>query len=357
MWVDDPQLYTNLVFHGALGAAESYLQGHWRTDDLVALVRLMVRNRAAASALESGLASWLAPLRWVTHWRRANTLSGSRQNIADHYDLGNDLFELFLDETMTYSSGVFADENASLAEAQRAKFDRICRQLALQPSDHLLEIGCGWGGLALYAAKHYGCRVTGVTLSEEQLAYARALMQREGVAERVELRLEDYRQTTGQFDKLVSVEMIESVGHEFLPEYFHQCSDLLREDGLMLLQAITIADQLYDSYLNSIDFIQRYVFPGGSLPSLTVIQQCLGARTDLRLERLDTFGDDYARTLTHWRQRFNAQEPRLRELGLDDAGLRLWNYYFAYCAGAFWERQINVAQLLLAKPRGRAGAG
>lgn len=274
----------------------------------------------------------------------------SRANIAAHYDLGNAMFETFLDPTMMYSSAVFPRPEASLEEASRHKLDRICQQLELKPSDHLLEIGTGWGGMAIHAAKHYGCRVTTTTISKEQFEYAQARVAAEGLQDRVILLLEDYRDLTGEYDKLVSIEMIEAVGHTYYDSYFRQCARLLKPQGLMLLQAITMADQRYELARKRVDFIQKYIFPGGALPSVTAILDKLTGKTDLRLINLDDITPHYAETLKRWRQNFLAARARLHELGYDEAFVRLWDFYFCYCEDGFRERAIGTVHMLLAKP-------
>lgn len=348
--IHDHGAYRATALGGSVGAAESYLRGEWTSNDLVALVRLFCRN-GPAFASPGGWLTTLTNLwrRWG-HWWRGNTPAGSRRNIADHYDLGNDLFGLFLDETMSYSSGIFPRPDATLREASLAKFDRVCQKLELLPGDHLLEIGCGWGGLALHAATHYGCRVTATTISREQYEFAERRIADAGLSDRITLLLDDYRDLRGTFDKLASVEMVEAVGHEHLPDFFRLCGERLRPGGAMLLQAIVMPDRHYDLYLRNVDFIQQYVFPGGHLPSLGAIATALGSGVDLDIAEIASFPQDYARTLAAWRSRFHANLGPLRGLGLTDSSLRMWDYYFAYCEGAFREGQINVVQALLTKP-------
>lgn len=348
----DPRAYSSLLFGGSVGAAEAYVHGWWRSDDLTSLVRLLARNGETLQNL-NGLFTWLAGwMRYFSHSARSNHLAGSRRNIADHYDLGNDLFHLFLDETMSYSSGLFANRETTLAAAQLAKIDRLCDLLQLGPGDHLLEIGCGWGALAARAASKYGCRVTATTISREQFAFAQERIEALGLTGQVDLLLDDYRELRGTYDKIVSVEMIEAVGYEYLDSYFQQCCRLLRPGGQMALQGITIADRYEAQYRSSVDFIQQYVFPGGYLPSLTSICQSLTRTGDFTVARLDNFPRDYARTLAIWRERFQEQHPALRKLGLSESSLRLWDYYFSYCEGAFLEDQIGLVQMLLTRPGG-----
>ena len=348
--VRDPQFWADAAFGGTVGAGESYIRGAWSSEDLTALVRLMVRNRATMSALEGGLARLTAPASRALHWLARNTRAGSRRNIAAHYDLGNDFFRLMLDETMAYSCAIYASPETSLHAAQLAKFDAVCRKLDLKPGEHLLEIGTGWGGLALHAARHYGCRVTTTTISGEQHAYAGEAFRRAGLEGTITLLKEDYRDLTGRFDKLVSIEMIEAVGHRYLDEYFGCCSRLLAADGAMLVQAITIQDQLYEQALRAVDFIQRFVFPGGFLPAVSTMLESIRRATDLKLFHLADIGPHYATTLADWRRNFHAQLGAVRALGYPDTFVRLWDYYLSYCEGGFIERQIGDVQMLLTKP-------
>jgi cyclopropane-fatty-acyl-phospholipid synthase len=280
-----------------------------------------------------------------------NTLKGSRRNIGAHYDLGNELFELFLDETMMYSCGIFERPESSLKEASEAKLERICRKLQLKASDHVIEIGTGWGGFAIYAAKHFGCRVTTTTISQQQYDYALQRVREAGLEDRITLLFRDYRELEGQFDKLVSIEMIEAVGHEHFDTYFRKCSELLKADGMMLLQSITIADQRYPIAKKSIDFIQRYIFPGGCLPSVAALSDSVARKTDMRIYDLEDIGVHYATTLRIWRERFFARLEEVHRLGYPERFIRMWNYYLSYCEGGFRQQAIGTVQLLLTKPR------
>jgi cyclopropane-fatty-acyl-phospholipid synthase len=329
------------------------MRGHWRSDDLTSLIRLFIANRDVMETVEGGAAFATAPLRRVLHWLNRNSPDGSRRNIAAHYDLGNDLFALFLDETMAYSCGIFEREDSTLHEAQIAKFERICRKLRLSPSDHLLEIGTGWGGLAMHAATRYGCRVTTTTISREQHEWAAERVRAAGLADRVTLLLDDYRDLSGRFDKLVSVEMIEAVGHQFLDTYTGRCSRLLEPHGAMLLQAITIQDQLYEQALGSVDFIQRFIFPGSFIPSVTAITDSVRRATDMKIFHLEDIGPHYATTLRAWRERFFARLDDVRRLGYPDEFIRMWDFYLCYCEGGFLERQLGDVHMLLTKPRCR----
>jgi len=348
--VRDPRFYRQLVLGGSLGAAEAYLRGYWTCDDLVSLIRIFSRNAAVANGLERGPARLLSPPARIAHWLRRNTVAGSRRNIAAHYDLGNEFFALFLDETMAYSCAVFPQPESTLYEASVAKFDRVCRKLGLTADDHVLEIGSGWGGFAMHAARQCGCRVTTTTISRKQYEYTQRCVQAAGLADRVTVLLSDYRALQGTFDKLVSIEMIEAVGHQYFDTYFRVCSERLKPHGKMLLQAIVIPDQRYDRYRRSADFIQRYVFPGGCLPSPGAICRSLGRASELQILHLEDITAHYAETLAHWRQRFRANLDQVRRQGFSDQFIRTWEFYFGYCEGGFRERMIADIQMLLTKP-------
>jgi cyclopropane-fatty-acyl-phospholipid synthase len=351
-----PQTYADAAFGGTVGGGEAYLRGLWRADDLTAVIRLMLVNRDVMQSMEGGAALLTAPLRRSLHWLNRNSPDGSRRNIAAHYDLGNDLFALMLDETMAYSCAVFERDDATLHEAQVAKFERICRKLQLSPEDHLLEIGTGWGGFAIHAASRYGCRVTTTTISREQHDWAREKIAAAGVQDRVTLLLDDYRDLRGRYDKLVSIEMIEAVGARYLDTYTAQCARLLEPHGAMLLQAITIQDQVYEEALKSVDFIQRFIFPGSFIPSVTAITDSVRRATDLKVFHLEDIGPHYATTLRRWRENFFARLPEVHRLGYPDAFVRMWDYYLCYCEGGFLERQLGDVQMLLTKPRCRLPA-
>ena len=336
--------------NGSIGAGEAFIHGYWSSPDLTAVVRVFVSNLEVLDALEGGLARLGRPLVRALHWLNRNTRKGSQKNIAAHYDLGNDLFEQFLDPTMMYSAAQFRSADDSLEQAQLNKLERICQKLDLKASDHLLEIGTGWGSMALYAAQHYGCQVTTTTLSKEQFDFTAQRIEALGLQAQVTLLLQDYRDLTGQYDKLVSIEMIEAVGHRFLPTYFKQCAHLLKSNGLMLLQAITIREQRYEQARNGVDFIQRYIFPGGALPCVQKMLEIVSRDTDMNLLHMEDFGLHYARTLRLWHENFRRAHGRLSELGYDEYFLRLWEFYLCYCEGGFLERTIGTAQLLLAKP-------
>ena len=351
--VHDPRFYRSMALGGSLGAAEAYLDGQWTTDDLTAVCRIVLRNSDTRWQMEKGWARLGRPLNRLFHTLHRNTARGSRRNIAAHYDLGNDFFRLFLDETMMYSSAIFPRSDASLEEAAVYKVDRICRKLDLHPGDHLLEIGTGWGGFALHAATHYGARVTTTTISRQQYELAVERVAEAGLADRIDIVLEDYRDLRGQYDKLVSIEMIEAVGHHYYDAYFAACGRLLKPDGLMLLQAITISDWVFQDHIHSVDFIKRYIFPGSCIPSLAAMAGAVAASSDLRMVHLEDIGPHYARTLAAWRDRFMARLDEVRALDLPEEFIRMWEYYFCYCEAGFSERYISDAQILLAKPQNR----
>ncbi len=351
--IRDPRMYAEAVFAGTVGAGEGYIRGYWHCDNLTDLVRLFIANDAVMANVDSGWSRLAGVLMKGAHWLHRNDRSGSRANIAAHYDLGNRFFELFLDETMAYSCGIFPHEAASMAEASRAKFDAACSKLALKKDQRLLEIGTGWGGLAIHAARHYGCKVTTTTISRQQYTYAKERIAREGLQDRITLLLEDYRDLQGEYDALVSIEMVEAVGHQYLDGYFRKCSDLLRPDGAMLLQSITIADQYYERALRSVDFIKKYIFPGGFMPSVQSLVDSVARTTDMKLFHLEDIGPHYARTLKAWREAFMAKLAEVRALGYPDSFLRMWEYYFCYCEGGFEERRLSDVQMLLTKPQAR----
>jgi len=354
--VFDGRFYRYLVFGGSLGAAEAYIRGYWECDDLVKLVRIFCRDAAVSMGLERGPATLARLLHTIAHRLRRNTESGSRRNIIAHYDLGDEFFSMFLDETMAYSCAIFPRTGSTLYEASVAKYDRICQKLELTADDRVLEIGSGWGGFAIHAAQRYGCRVTTTTISPRQYQFTRRQVESAGLGDRVTVLCEDYRSLTGTYDKLVSIEMIEAVGHDYFDTYFRICSDRLKPDGMMLLQAIIIPDQRYDRYRRSVDFIQRYIFPGGCLPSIGAICRSLGRVTDLRLFHLEDITPHYAETLAEWRRRFNANREQMTELGFSEEFQRTWEYYFCYCEGGFRERAIGDVQILLTKPESQRAA-
>ncbi len=349
--VKDSATYLAVLRNGDIGAGEAYMQGWWDTPGLLEVIRVLVSNMAVLERMQGS--RWKQLALQCFHWLRRNTREGSRRNIAAHYDLSNDFFRLFLDDTMAYSAGIFQHAGSTLEQASLAKFDRICTQLELKACDHLLEIGTGWGGLAIHAAKHFGCKVTTTTLSHQQFCFAQEWVQREGLAERITVLQQDYRDLQGSYDKLVSVEMIEAVGARYYPRYFQQCAALLKPDGLMLIQAITISDQRYQQSVHSADFIKRYIFPGGQLPCNSEITRQVALHTDMQLIDLKDLTLDYALTLQAWRERFHDKLAQVRELGCDETFIRMWRYYLCFCEGGFRERVIHTAQFLVAKPQYR----
>ena len=353
VYVSHPQFFADVAFGGTVGAGEAYIRGLWECDDLTALVRIFLRNRELMNGMDSRWAIFTKPFLKLFHAMNRNSKAGSSRNIAAHYDLGNDLYELMLDETMMYSCAIFPRPEATLHQAQIAKLDAICQKLALSPQDHLVEIGTGWGGLAIHAATKYGCRVTTTTISREQHEYAKAKIAKLGLQDRITLLFQDYRDLTGQFDKLVSVEMIEAVGADFLQTYLAKCSSLLKPEGSMLLQAITIQDQNYEQALRSVDYIQRFIFPGSFIPSVSAIASAVCAATDMKITHLEDIGPHYATTLRAWRERFFANLAAVRKLGLSDSFVRLWEFYLCYCEGGFIERALGDVHMLLAKPASR----
>jgi len=351
--VKNPQFYSMLAFGGSIGAGESYILGHWSTDDLTNVIRIMARNMALLDGMESSWAQLVTPFRKLLHWLNRNTLQGSRNNIAAHYDLGNDFFELFLDSTMMYSCGIFETDNAAMEQASIAKLKRICDKLDLNENDHVVEIGTGWGGFAIYAAKHYGCKVTTTTISKNQYVWAKHRIQEEQLGDKINLLFEDYRKLQGQYDKLVSIEMIEAVGHRYYNTFFKKCSELLKPDGIMLIQAITIADQRYEQAKRSVDFIQRYIFPGSCIPSNTALLNATTKATDLRLFHLEDIGPHYARTLRLWREQLFANKERIKQRGYHGSLIRMWEFYLSYCEGGFQERAISDVHFIFSKPLNR----
>lgn len=348
--IRDKSVYRQLLFGGSIALADSYINGEWDTDDLTGLIRLAARNLSVLNQLESRFAAISKTFERANHQLRSNDKSGSRSNILAHYDLGNDMYQRFLDDTMMYSSAVYKNKNATLAEAQQHKLALICQRLQLTADDHVIEIGTGWGGFAIYAAKHYGCQITTTTISDAQYEEAQRRVKAAGLTDKITLLQRDYRELTGQYDKLVSIEMIEAVGHEYLPTFFAKCNSLLKPTGLMVLQAITFNDQNYQNYIESVDFIQTHIFPGGCLLSNQELNTQFTEQTDMVVKQLHDYGFDYAHTLRDWRTAFMAQRQEIKALGYDEAFIRLWEFYFCYCEGGFLERTIGVVQITAVKP-------
>ncbi len=348
--IHDINVYRQLLFGGSIALADSYINGEWDTDDLTGLIRLAARNLAVLNKLENRFAGVSKAFEKAKHQLRSNDQTNAKSNILAHYDLGNDMYQRFLDETMMYSSAVYKNPEATLAEAQQHKLALICKRLQLSADDQVIEIGTGWGGFAIYAATHYGCQVTTTTISDAQYDEAQARVEAAGLTDKITLLKQDYRELTGQFDKLVSIEMIEAVGYEYLPTFFAKCNDLLKPTGLMVLQAITFNDQNYQDYVGSVDFIQTHIFPGGCLLSNQELNNQFTAQTDMVIKQLHDYGFDYAHTLRDWREAFMSQRDEIKALGYDEAFIRLWEFYFCYCEGGFLERTIGVVQVTAVKP-------
>ena len=359
--VFDPHFYGEIAFGGSIGAGEAYMLGYWQADNLTNVIRIMAANQNVMDTLEGGF-KWLSkPVLKTLHYLNRNTADGSRKNIAAHYDLGNDFFKLWLDPSMMYSAAVFEPANKSLdmrslEAASLKKLKIICDKLDLKSTDHVVEIGTGWGGFAIYAAKNYGCHVTTTTISKQQYEEAKNRVKAEKLEHKITLLLNDYRDLQGQFDKLVSIEMIEAVGHQFYDVYFAKVSSLLKPDGLALIQAITIVDQRFEAAKNSVDFIQRYIFPGSNIPSNTAMLQSITKTTDMRLFDCEDIGPHYTTTLRKWRENFFANIHSVRMLGYSEEFIRMWEFYLCYCEGGFAERALGDVHLLLAKPENRRPA-
>ena len=348
--IHSDRFYRMLALGGALGAGESYIDGDWDTPDLVTLFRILLRNRSVLDNFESGFSLIQKGIEGIKHLGRRNTVLGSRKNIAAHYDLSNEMFELWLDKSLMYSCAFYEKPDDDLDRASINKMERICKKLQLKPTDSVMEIGTGWGGLAIYMAQNYGCKVTTTTVSRQQYDYVKAKLDMLKLSSKVTVLKSDYRKLSGTFDKLVSVEMIEAVGADYLNEYIKTCSRLLKPEGLFLLQAITIQDQLYDAALKEIDYIKRFIFPGSFIPSIFSILEASKTSSDLKLLSMEDIGLHYAKTLAHWRERFKENKKEIEALGFDKHFYRMWDYYFCYCIGGFLERSIGNAQMIFAKP-------
>jgi cyclopropane-fatty-acyl-phospholipid synthase len=351
--VTDQRFYSDIAFGGTVAAGEAYIQGYWSCSNLTDLIRIMIGNRHILNQMEGNLSLLKNAFLRVAHWLNRNSQAGSRRNIEAHYDLGNEMFELFLDPTMMYSCAYYPDEQTSLEQASLAKLKRICDKLQLNESDHVIEIGTGWGGFALYAAENYGCKVTTTTISQQQHDWAKQRIIEAGLEDKITLLMEDYRDLQGTYDKLVSIEMIEAVGHQYLDTYFAKCSSLLKPEGIMLIQSITIADQQYDQAIKSVDFIQRFIFPGGFIPSVSAITSSVKSSTDMRLFQLEDIGPHYATTLCDWRQRFFDNIEPIKALGYSQQFTAMWDFYLCYCEAGFLERVLGNAHLVFIKPNNR----
>jgi len=348
--IHSPAVYSQMLTGGSIGSGEAYMKGYWSSPDAMDVMRIFSANLVLLNKFDASQSVFIKLALKIAHRFNRNTYKGSQLNIAAHYDLGNEFFQLFLDPTMMYSSALFSDKSASLEVASETKLDELCQQLELKSGDHLLEIGTGWGGMAIHAAKNFGCRVTTTTISQEQYDFASARVREEGLEGQITLLCEDYRNLTGEYDKLVSIEMIEAVGHDFYQNYFRMCSGLLKPNGKMVIQAITMADQRYKEARDSVDFIKRYIFPGGCLPSVAVMAQHIARDTDMQIVHLRDITNDYAETLAHWRQRFLANLEAVRGMGFSEEFVRMWDFYLCYCEGGFRERVISTVQLAFAKP-------
>jgi len=355
MTINNSDFFKRCVLYGDIGFGEAYVDGDWDTDSITKVMKWFLLNvdnapTVSGSSTTSVVLNLLKFFNLRYHSKRNNSLSGSRKNISEHYDLNNDFFAAFLDPTMTYSSAYFKTDDLSLEQAQLLKYDRLAKQLKLKPEDHVLEIGSGWGGNAIYMAKHYGCKVTTITISEEQAKLVKERIAKEGLEHKIKVIIQDYRNMFGQFDKIVSVEMLEAVGANYYETYFKKCHELLKKNGILALQVITCPDSRFESLKNGVDWIQKHIFPGSLLPSVAAINEAINNTSDLTLVDLKDFGLDYAKTLAIWRDQFNANSPQINKLGFDNAFVRKWNYYLSYCEAAFAMRNINVMQMVYARP-------
>ncbi len=353
--VKNNYFFKRCVLYGDIGFGEAYVDGDWETDNISNVIKWILLNvdnapTASGSQTQTFVLNILKLFNTIYHKKRANSINGSRKNISEHYDLDNNFFGLFLDPTMTYSCAYFKKEEMSLQEAQIEKYERLCEQLKLKPTDHVLEIGSGWGQNAIYIAKQYGCKVTTVTISEEQYKLTKERVEKEKLSDKINILLKDYRLIEGKFDKIVSIEMLEAVGHKFLEVYFKKCNDLLKKDGILAIQVITCPDSRYESLRNGVDWIQKHIFPGSLLPSVSSINKAINNTSDMTLVDLKDMGLHYARTLSVWQKEFNQQLSEVKKMGFDERFIRKWNYYFSYCEAAFEMRNIHVMQMVYARP-------
>ncbi|MGA1657221.1 MAG: class I SAM-dependent methyltransferase [Methylophilaceae bacterium] len=353
IFVHDPKFYRFVVFGGSIGSSEAFMSGYWSSPNLTNVIRIFAVNAHLTDELESKFNFLIRPFFRVVHYLNKNSQRNSKRNISAHYDLSNNFFKLFLDETMMYSSAIFKTRNQTLKAASLNKLDIICQKLNLKPTDHVVEIGSGWGGFAIFAAENYGCKVTTTTISQQQFSYTRNLINKKKLGNKITLLFEDYRNLEGKYDKLVSIEMIEAVGHHYYHEYFKKINTLLKPDGIALIQAITIRDQRYSQALQNVDFIQKYIFPGSCIPSVEIIQKNLTRETDMIISDLENINHHYAKTLNLWKKAFNKNQNKIIKLGFDERFIRMWNFYFSYCEGGFAERAINDFHILMSKPLNR----
>ena len=348
--VFNPSCYKQVILHGSIGAGESFINGHWNTKNLTNFIKVMIKNEDVIDLIDSKLNFIFKLKSKLEHYFNKNSIVQAKKNISSHYDIGNDLYQLFLDERMQYSSGYFgSDFNISLDEAQINKLDLIAKTLNVSSSDHILEIGTGWGGLSIYLASEYGCQVTTTTISQEQYNYTKSLIQKLGLQNKINLLLKDYRELDGTFNKIVSVEMIEAVGKKFIPKFFNKCNELLDNNGLILIQSILMKDQRHKAYSNQVDFIQKYIFPGGYLPSISAFLKESTNHSNLVLKNYKDLGQDYAKTLEIWHEKFNQNKDAILMQGYDEKFIKTFQFYFSYCQGGFEEKSISVAQILLEK--------
>lgn len=351
--VHSQEFYVMTGSGGAMGIAEAYILGYWTSDDVVMLMRIILKNRSILLSLNDGFAKILSPINKLIHRSRQNTLKGSKENILAHYDLSNDFYKLWLDPTMTYSCAYFKDTNTTLEDASIEKLDRMCRKLKLSEKDNILEVGTGWGSFSIHAAKNYGCSITTTTISDAQYEYAKARVLEERLESKINVINKDYRKLDGQYDKIVSIEMIEAVGYEYISEYFRKLSSLLKPDGLMALQGITYNDQNFDTYKDSVDFIKKYIFPGSCLISISQIIDVIKNKTDLSMIDMEDITRHYAETLNRWRKNFMSVLPEVKEMGYSKAFINMWEFYFLYCEAGFLERNIGDVQMVFAKSGAR----
>lgn len=352
---DDAEFFTQCAWYGNIGMGEAYTDGLWETNDIAAVITWFINNMQALQGPDTASdklphVNLLRIVNWLRHLGRENNRKNSRRNIAEHYDLGNDFYQLWLDPTMTYSSARFATPDQPLEDAQHAKYHALCEKLHLHPGERVLEIGCGWGGFACHAARHFGVKVTGITISQRQAEFARERVRREGLENMIEIRIQDYRDVTGTFDKIASIEMLEAVGDRYHIPFFKKCHEALAPNGLLGLQYITVPDCRYTSLKRGVDWIQRHIFPGSLLLSVGRVNECLAATGDLFMHHLEDLGLDYARTLSRWHDAFNDRLEDVRALGFDDPFIRSWNYYLKYCEAAFATRNISVVQAVYTRP-------
>ena len=347
------EFYVFLGSGGVTGVAEAYMAGYWSADNLVQLLQIVLKNKEILLSLDSGIAKLFSPLNKAIHWSKQNTLKGSKKNILAHYDLSNDFYKLWLDPTMTYSCGYFQDSSTSLEEASIEKLDRICRKLQLNKYDQVLEIGTGWGSFSMHAAKNYGCNISTVTISDAQYEYATNMIKKHGLDSQITVLNKDYRKIEGLYDKIVSIEMIEAVGYQFIPQYFSKISSLLKPDGLVAIQGITYNDQNFEKYKNSVDFIKKYIFPGSCLISIAQISDVIRNYTDLAIVDMEDITKHYAETLNRWKKNFMGVLPEVKKMGFSESFIKMWEFYFVFCEAGFLERNIGDVQLIFSKSGAR----